>query len=192
MCTRGRQQNHLKILLWYTKSDCTRLVEHLRHKRRAEEPFPYNPFPQQPEKKNNGQDWNPPGIMKQDRVQKTEEQNEKQMQGGKQTRSTCRNLDITWRDRRMSALQEDCTPGRTAPILCKPAKKTHQKTETHLLNRVMDFCGCKLLYTWTKVYASKARISKIWAFPPYSHPKTVSRKYLPTHSLPYNFMQLSF
>lgn len=40
MRTRGRQQNHLKILLWYTKSDCTRLVGHLRHKRRAEEPFP--------------------------------------------------------------------------------------------------------------------------------------------------------
>lgn len=192
MCTRGRQQNHLKILLWYTKSDCTRLVGHLRHKRRAEEPFPYNPFPQQPEKKIMGRIETLLASCNRTECRKLKNKMRNRCQGGKQTKSTCRNLDITWRDRRMSALQEDCTPGRTAPILCKPAKKTHQKTETHLLNRVMDFCGCKLLYTWTKVYASKARISKIWAFPPYSHPKTVSRKYLPTHSLPYNFMQLSF
>lgn len=96
----------------------------------------------------------------------------------------------------MSAIEEDCTYGRTYGSLppskyvksenCNPSSST-------ILKRTTGFYHCKLLHSWTKIYASKARISKIWALLNLQLPKKrVTRKHLPTHSLPYYWKYLHF
>lgn len=98
----------------------------------------------------------------------------------------------------MSAMQEDCIHGRTVLVLCHPANTWNLSENCNLfssttLKRMTGFCHSKLLQSWTKIYASKARTSKIWALLNLQLPKKrVSRKHLPTHSLPYDSRYLRF
>lgn len=113
-------------------------------------------------------------------------------------RSTCRSSEAKLRDRWMSAMQEDCTCGRTVLVLCHPANTWNLSENCNLfsstiLKRMTGFCHSKLLQSWTKIYASKTRTSKIWALLNLQLPKKrVIRKHLPTRSLPYDSRYLRF
>ena len=102
------------------------------------------------------------------------------------------------RDRCMSAIQEDCIHGRTVSILCHQASTWNPSENCNppsltILKRTTGFYHCKLLHSWTKIYASKARIPKIWALLNLQLPKKrVSWKHLPTHSLPHHLKYLHF
>lgn len=111
--------------------------------------------------------------------------------------STCRSSETKLRDRWLSAIQDNCTHGRTVSILC-PANTGNlsencNPSSLSIWKKMTGFYHCKPLHSWTKIYASKARTSKTWALFNLQLPiRRVNRKHLPAHSLWYDLKYVHF
>lgn len=166
--------------------------------RRAKEAFPHDCFPQQP-----GRTGHENKGVTPSRHLRSQSAENWRMKGEKDASCRMNNehmqklRDKIKRDRWLSAIQDYCTHGRTVSILCHPANTGNLSENCNpslsIWEKMTGFYHCKPLHSWTKIYASKARISKIWAlFNLELTKQRVNRKHLPTHSLQYDLKYVHF
>lgn len=137
------------------------------------------------------QEWHLQAPQKPEgRKLKNEKRNRYKLQN--EQMSTCRSSETKLRDRWLSAIQDNCTHGRRVTILCHPANTGNlsencNPSSLSIWKKMTGFYHCKPLHSWTKIYASKAKISKTRALFNLQLPKRrVNRKHLPTPSLWYD------